>query len=282
MVGRVTFQRAKYGRELLVDAGWVSSWPGFEEDGRPHRLEFHDLMLVTRGRGRLSIDGIVHRLVPGALVATRPGQVRQWHTGGIEGACVFFTEDFVTRVFADPRFLEQFGYFRIDRRSPVFRPGRAGVAEYLRRFRVMRREITRLPDDISHKLCAVLFDLLVSLGRAHHRRAPRQAAPDHLVDRFRDQIDAHFRSHLTVADYARALGLTPGHLNARCRARLGRSAGHLIRDRVVLEARRCLLYTDARVAAVAEDLGFADPSYFTRFFTRETGLSPSAFRHRRA
>jgi AraC-like DNA-binding protein len=279
MVGRVDFRRAKYGRELLVDAGWVSSWPAFEQDGRPHRLEFHDLLLVTRGRGVLDIDGVRHRVEPGVIVATLPGQVRRWHRGGVDGACVFFTEDFVSRAFADPRFLEQFVCFRHDRPSPAFRPGRPGVADYLRHFHVMRREIARLPRDVSHKLRAVLYDLLVGLDRAYRRRMPRMPpAPDRLIARFREDVEAGFRSHLKVAEYARQLGLTPGHLTVRCRAGLGRSASRVIRDRLVLEARRQLLYTDTPVASIAEALGFADPSYFTRFFTRETGRSPSAFR----
>ncbi len=81
-----------------------------------------------------------------------------------------------------------------------------------------------------------------------------------------------------MAAYAAALGLSPGHLNALCREHVRRSAGACIRGRIVLEARRLLRYTDMTAAMIVYSLGFEDPSYFTRFFTRETGLSPRRYR----
>jgi transcriptional regulator GlxA family with amidase domain len=58
----------------------------------------------------------------------------------------------------------------------------------------------------------------------------------------------------------------------------GRPASALLHARLVLEAKRLLVYTPMRVAEVSWTLGFADPAYFTRFFTQKTGLPPSKFR----
>jgi AraC family transcriptional activator of pobA len=98
------------------------------------------------------------------------------------------------------------------------------------------------------------------------------------VERFRRLLERDHAKEHAVSAYARAVGLTPGHLNALCRRALGRTAGACIRERLGLEARRLLLYTDLRAAEVATRLGFADPAYFSRFFRRECGTSPSAFR----
>lgn len=51
-------------------------------------------------------------------------------------------------------------------------------------------------------------------------------------------------------------------------------------QRIVLEAKRDLIYTSLTINQLADSLGFADPAYFSRFFRRMTGLSPRDFRRR--
>jgi AraC-like DNA-binding protein len=99
-----------------------------------------------------------------------------------------------------------------------------------------------------------------------------------------DSIDwprgAAFSRRHHVAQYALALGITPGHLSALCRSRTRQSAGSMIRSRIALEARRLLLYSELNTEQVARRLGFDDPAYFSRFFRREEGSAPSQFRKR--
>ena len=59
---------------------------------------------------------------------------------------------------------------------------------------------------------------------------------------------------------------------------LGRSAARVIQDRLMIEARRDLVYTSMSISRISFRLGFADPAYFSRYFLRETGKTPRAFR----
>ena len=86
--------------------------------------------------------------------------------------------------------------------------------------------------------------------------------------------------HRTVADCARALAVTPTHLSRVLRAATGQPASRLIEARLMREARRQLAYTSLQVSTIAYTLGFADPAYFSRVFSRVEGLSPRAFRER--
>ncbi len=99
---------------------------------------------------------------------------------------------------------------------------------------------------------------------------------------FSAEIERSFRSHVPLAHYAARLGVSVAHLNALCRQYAGRSALGMIHERLVLEARRNLVYTAMTVREVADLLGFADPAYFTRFFRRATGMAPTEFRERAA
>lgn len=100
------------------------------------------------------------------------------------------------------------------------------------------------------------------------------------VERFAELVERHFREWLPLAFYAERLGVSTTQLNNSCRRETGRSAQTMIHQRLLLEARRLLVYSDLDVTAIGYALGFKDPAYFTRFFSRVEGVSPSAYRAR--
>ena len=83
-----------------------------------------------------------------------------------------------------------------------------------------------------------------------------------------------------MSDYARNLAVTPTHLSRVTRAATGLSASRLIEERIIREARRNLVYTNLPISTIAYELGYDDPAYFSRVFSRATGMSPRAFRTR--
>ncbi|MGV6875030.1 helix-turn-helix domain-containing protein [Pseudochelatococcus sp. B33] len=110
---------------------------------------------------------------------------------------------------------------------------------------------------------------------------PGIAAPDRdydLLVRYRALLETHFRSERSLSFYANALAVTPARLNTACKARAGKTASDLLYERVIIEAKRYLVYTESSVAQVAHLTGFDDPAYFNRFFAQRIGISPGAFR----
>ena len=134
-------------------------------------------------------------------------------------------------------------------------------------------------------LQSLLSQLLVWIGRRALQQAQADASqPDrgreHLQG-FTQLLETHFRQHLPIEHYAGALGISAAHLNALCRRLAGQSALQMINQRLLLEAKRCLVYTAMTVNQVSDSLGFSEPAYFSRFFKRGTGQSPKAFRVQR-
>lgn len=113
-------------------------------------------------------------------------------------------------------------------------------------------------------------------GRNTADTAPRRG--EQHFSAFCTLIEAQYNTHPQVHYYARRLGITAAHLNALCRKTVGKSALTLIHERVLLEAKRNLVYTSMTISQVSDAAGFKDPAYFSRFFARMTGMSPRAFR----
>jgi AraC family transcriptional activator of pobA len=135
---------------------------------------------------------------------------------------------------------------------------------------------------------ALMTALTIEVHRLTLDRPSPGAAPRHSnraqihLHRYQALIEAQFRLQPSVEQFATQLGVTSAHLNLLCRRLTNRSALQLLHERLLLEAKRQLTYTNMTVGQVADSLGFSEPAYFTRFFKRLTGLSPRDFRHRQS
>ena len=130
----------------------------------------------------------------------------------------------------------------------------------------------------------LVLTFLAHTVRALHEPADTVSAANNsrgaLVARFREKIESHLRTGLSITQYAKALSVTPGRLRAACLEVTGKTAARVLEERVVLEAKRSLMYTNMTVAQTAYYLGFSDPAYFSRFFSKHAGVSPATFRKR--
>lgn len=126
--------------------------------------------------------------------------------------------------------------------------------------------------------------ILLRIARRHVRES-QPAGPDRrraeTFARFRQLVESHYREHWSVVQYAKGLALTEGRLNRLCRAMADTSAAELVLDRLMLEARRRLIYVAVPISQIAYDLGYQDPAYFCRIFKRRVGVTPKDFRRGR-
>jgi AraC family transcriptional activator of pobA len=152
----------------------------------------------------------------------------------------------------------------------------------------LRALLGQIADEFAHPgpasaqlLVWLVRALLLLLAReqfARHIADPAHERHAGVLKRFRQLVDAHFRQHWPVRRYAQELSLTENRLNRLCQRAAGRTAFALIQSRLLLEARRKLIYTAMPVSQLAYELGFSDPAYFTRFFRKLVGVTPAAFR----
>jgi AraC family transcriptional regulator, transcriptional activator of pobA len=131
-------------------------------------------------------------------------------------------------------------------------------------------------------LLALIAIEVVRLGVSRARSGAVTLEPaDARVDELRRLIEEHFRKERLISFYAEKLAMTADRLNDHVKRATGVTAGHLIRQRVLTEAKRQLVFTTQPIHEIAYDLAFSDPSHFTRFFRKQTGTTPQAFREGR-
>lgn len=133
------------------------------------------------------------------------------------------------------------------------------------------------------QLQALINLLVVWISRQQLRRSVGAQAPERgreTLQRFTALVERRYREQPSVEQLAHQVGVSVATLNTLCRGLAGHSALQILHQRVLLEAKRELVYTSLTINQLADSLGFADPAYFSRFFRRMTGVSPREFRRR--
>jgi AraC family transcriptional activator of pobA len=145
---------------------------------------------------------------------------------------------------------------------------------------IERESRTHAPGQLAAgmSLLVALFVQIARIGATTAAPQVMRSRKSAQIERFRAMVDAHFREHRTVDQYAQALGVTAGQLTRLCRDQLGMSTIDAINARLVHEARRELAYSTQSVKQIAGSLGFVDEAYFGRFFRKQTGHRPTEFR----
>ena len=91
-------------------------------------------------------------------------------------------------------------------------------------------------------------------------------------------VEKNYRKFHQVSDYADLLGIASKTLTKKIKQYHHKTPSDVIKERLILEAKRDLYYTNKQVKEIAYDLGFEDPAYFNRFFKKEAGVAPNRFR----
>ena len=250
------------------------------------RLEFYMLLLVTEGEGRHKVDFIESKLKPGSFVFVRPGQVQEW-------------DDFLTLegevVLIDPQSLPHDDLLSstenelltfTDWQNFVQLP--TGLySDALDALLRLRRDFSSFDGSsldialIRHELLSLLLRLARWQGKlsATMSVAGRSQKTYKLFIRL---LEKKYATQHSLNFYAQRLGYAQSTLSRACMQCAGVSAKVVIDRRIVLEAQRILVHSQASVAEIGFYLGFSETTNFIKFFRRLIGITPLVFRERRS
>jgi len=244
-----------------------------------HRHEgLHQFQYLATGAVRGTIDGREFEATAPVALMLAPGSVHGFsYTRDAVGHQVTVPTTTLRQLLGDAQFLGA----ELGASFVLTGLREDDVSECQALFERLAREFRQQNPGRVHALLASATLLAVLYVRGHGEQFARsrpQGVRDTLVQRYLALVDQHHATHEPLAFYADALDVTVDHLSRSCRAVLKQSALNVLNDRRMLEARRLLAYTPMSVAEVAQQLGYDDPAYFSKFFQRSTGSAPSAYR----
>ncbi|MEK6507638.1 AraC family transcriptional regulator [Myroides sp. C4067] len=248
---------------------------------KPHRHDFYVCMIFTKGSGNHEIDFQSYEIQPGMVFMLAPGQTHSWILSeDIDGYIFFHTQEYFDLFFVRETIREY----------PVFRSAYYpnGFLLHEESSVLVENLMKRMTDEVSQPNWKKNFSL-VNLASLFYIECNRQllegnsfsAVPNlqynqHL-HHFENLLEKNFRTEKSAAVYAEWMNMTQKHLNRVCKTLLDKTTTDIIIDRIVLEAKRMLIYTGKSFSEIAMMLGYDDYSYFSKVFKKRTGISPKEF-----
>lgn len=251
----------------------------------PHRHTYYEIIWITEGSGTHTIDFKDYAFQGPCLFLLQPSHVHQIRKDGpTKGYVLKFNESVFAAEAGAENLLLKYGIFDNINVQPVLHLNAPAVALLDDLMQKMLQEYKQ-PTDLSEVIIASYLKIFLlqvyKLKDIHQEVSQPAPEPRYLIYRtFKQMLEEHYQQQHAVQDYADALAITPRTLNEITHKYVGKHVSQLIKERLVLEAKRLLHHGQLSVKEIAAQLGFEDAAYFTRFFTKNIGASPLAFRTR--
>ena len=249
---------------------------------RPHaHADLNHLFLMAKGAGVMRAEGETIAFAAPCLLLVPAGVVHGFvYEADSVGSVLTIADSYLRELVGrEPGFA---GLFQAARQLPLRRDAQVMTEALARLGRELVWTAPGRAAAVEAHLLTLLVEALRLLVQAHAAGPAVQGAQARLVARYRALVEAHFREGRSLEFYAERLGCTVSRLRKACSKVAGVAPLRLAQDRMLLEAKRALIYSNMTIAEVGYQLGFEDPAYFSRFFSKAEGCSPRRYRTERA
>jgi len=248
----------------------------------PHKNNFYQIVMCTRGAGTVDVDFQNFSIGPNQIFFMVPGQVYRLHfEEETDGFIINFSIPFFQLFLLKPDYLEQFPYFSgVTRNALVNLPDsiQPDIRQIFEKITLEGATGNLMGLDMV-KVLMVQFFIMISRLEVDKPSVEIISYNHTVLRKFNQLIECNLGKLKLPREYAELLFITPSHLNALCNKMLGKSTGEVIRDRIILEAKRLLMDMELSVAQISFMLDFSDNAYFSKFFRKHTGIAPQEFRY---
>jgi AraC-like DNA-binding protein len=251
-----------------------------QDSDQPTRHPHHQIVWITKGTGTFCIDMELYRIVDNSVYMIPPGRMRQFKgEANVSGYILSFNSDFLYLATAGPGrpFFEEI-------LADFNKVNMLSLSSECEGLQNLLREITRECDKpLIHRteiLGGLMKVFLITLKRSSKtvRQQFASSRKMRLFINFSSKLEKHFLTKRLVAEYASELSVTPNYLTEVVKKITGYSASYHIQQRMVQEAKRLAMYSDANMKVIAYTLGFDDLSHFSKFFKNAAGMNFTEFK----
>lgn len=247
---------------------------------KQEQLEAYSIFWIKEGKGTYNIDFKEYSFNGAVLFFLSPGQIFSVESEKIKEAYrINFVRDFYCIQIHDKEVACNGVLFNNVYETPFVAPCKKDIQKIDFILENLIEEFTNSETAQHDMLQTYLKQLIihsVRIQKENHQLKENNESK--LFKDFSVLVEMNFKQLHSVTDYANRLGVSPKSLTKNFQKVGTTTPSDFIKNRIILEAKRQLLYSSDSVKQIAFDLGFNDPAYFSRFFTKATSKSPLQFK----
>ncbi|AZB29936.1 MULTISPECIES: helix-turn-helix transcriptional regulator [Chryseobacterium] len=248
---------------------------------KPHRHDFYVTVIFTKGTGIHEIDFQKYDVSEGSLFFLSPGQVHSWELSpDTDGYIFFFSQPYYEMHYVNQK-LKNFPFFNSPSFPRKLQLQSTELEAMIRLFEAIQNEHQSQNVMKQSFILSLISQIYIQSVREFSKGDEKTSATSvsyfkHYQD-FENLLEESFTSQKSISFYASQLNISAKHLNRITQTVMQKTASEIITERVILEAKRMLIYLDEGLVEIAFRLGYEEYSYFARMFRKNTGITPSQF-----
>ncbi len=249
----------------------------FDNLKQPHRDEYHLFFLQEKGTTTIEIDFHKHTIKPSSVIFIHQNQVHR----------ILSFKNTVVSIWAisneslHPEYLKLLEDISpakpLSLQQEVFSVISEAVSLCLK---LSDRKTEKLYHSLLTGSCNTLIGLIISQYLVQSKPIEKLSRFEIVTKAFKDLLERNFVTAKSPTEYAQQLNISSPYLNECVKSTTGHSVTHHIQQRIILEAKRLLYHSDLSVKEIASELGYDDYPYFSRLFSKVTGMSALTFRNK--
>lgn len=251
----------------------------------PHRHTYYMILWPFSSAGRHIVDEHEYGFEPHRIFFVAPGQVHQILQPYPQGLLLLFNPEFLINGGGKHSILDQINLFDPRQTDPISMKS-SSIKELMFHANKMIDAYHSTHPLRFETIQAHLQLFLIECNSGKHGKSefpaeessedPAEMSP--LTKKFISLVEVHYAEWHQVQDYALRLGISAKHLSEVARKELSQSPKEYIQDRIIMEAKRLMIFSNASLKEIGFDLGFDDPARFSRFFKDYTGIPLQEYR----
>jgi len=250
------------------------------DESKPHQHKFYQIVFFENDGGVHIIDGNEYEIKKKTIHFISPNHIHQLKiakkSAGI--VCMFKEELFFINN-ETKKFLDEVDFFSNWNKDPVLEVDEDQFTELKQVLELLKEEYNSHNPSKNEVMFMFLKIFLIKAARysVNYKRETKITRGD-LVEQFLGLIEENHINNYSINFYASQLNISPTYLNRIIKDVYGKNVSELINERKILEAKRILRFSSNSIKEIAYNLGFEDPSYFSRFFKKHTNSTPISYR----
>ena len=253
------------------------------ESDIPHRHDYYTIVFFEKGAGTHIVDFMEYQIEDCSIYFIVPGQMHQViPTSEPKGWTMKFTDEFLIANSISDKLINGIYLFNEFGQSPPLSINEMQMSVYLNiisQIEFFSNSLESYTQEAIGALMKLFFIQSNNHCSLHKNNNPQlQETTNQLLHSFKQLLNKHYASMHLVSDFANKLNVTADYLNKTVKSITGKSAKDHIQAKIIIEAKRSLLFSEISSKELAYVLGFEESAHFNNFFKKITGQTPSEFR----
>jgi AraC-like DNA-binding protein/mannose-6-phosphate isomerase-like protein (cupin superfamily) len=253
------------------------------ESDIPHRHDYYTIIFFEKGEGTHIVDFTEYKIEDNSIYFIVPGQMHQViPTSEPKGWTMKFTDEFLIANSISDKLINGIYLFNEFGQSPPLSINEIQKSVYLNIISQIDYFSESL-ESYTQEAIGALMKLFFIQSNNHcslqkNDNPQLMETTNQLLHLFKQLLNKHYTSMHMVSDYASKLNVTADYLNKTVKSITGKSAKDHIQSKIIIEAKRSLLFSEISSKELAYELGFEESAHFNNFFKKITAQTPSEFR----